>query len=746
MTPDPRTAPTRRDRAPGSGSRALATGLLLVTMAQPAVAQDGGGEPGRAELEPVVVVATKRERPIREVAGKVTVVPADTLELQLATGLEDAFRYVPGIDATRGGTRFGTEGLIVRGIAGNRVAMELDGAPLPRQFAVGNFSNATRDLLDAGLIQRVEVLHGPASALYGSAALGGVVSMSSLAPADLVPGTGDWALRVEQGYHGDDESLHGLGVAAWQGASAGLLGAVARRRAEAPEAAAASGPGDERDDLRDTGLARLTWEGPGGGWLGLSLYSYTAETDTDIHSVLGSGRFAATTRLEGEDQRAFDMAVAEYRFGSLGPADGGLLRVFAQDTGIRQDTVDERSAAARPVRVRRRFEYDEDATGAELNLHRAVAAGGRTHRLGLGLEWTATEISELRDGSELDLAGGELSDVVLGESFPLRDFPASDLNEVGAFVQDEVDLGPVTLIGALRWDRYELDPDPDAIYLEDNPATLPVAIRENEISPKLGLLTHLGEGTDLYLQYAHGFRSPTFEDANIGLDIPLFNIRAIPNPDLRPETSDGLEAGLRWRGPAAMRAGLNLFYTRYEDFIESKVNLGPDPASGRILFQSRNIGEARIYGAELEAGLGLDRLLAGLRLDASAFWATGENEDTGEPLNSVGPAQAVLGLRWDAAGGRTEVLLAGTFTLRHDELDESRGALFEAPGHGVLDLFVRRRLGRQLDLRLGLTNILDKTWWHWADVRGLAPDDPLIPLLSQPGRAVALRLRWEFGS
>ncbi len=81
--------------------------------------------------------------------------------------LADAVRYTPGLDAAGAGTRFGTEGLIVRGLGGNRVAMELDGMPLSQHFSVGNFSNATRDLVDIGVLDRIEVLRGPAPRCMG---------------------------------------------------------------------------------------------------------------------------------------------------------------------------------------------------------------------------------------------------------------------------------------------------------------------------------------------------------------------------------------------------------------------------------------------------------------------------------------------------------------------------------------------------------------------------------------------------
>jgi hemoglobin/transferrin/lactoferrin receptor protein len=54
------------------------------------------------------------------------------------------------------------------------------------------------------------------------------------------------------------------------------------------------------------------------------------------------------------------------------------------------------------------------------------------------------------------------------------------------------------------------------------------------------LLLRASELWSVYGQYAEGFRAPPFEDANIGFDIPLFGFRAIPNPDLRSETSQGL--------------------------------------------------------------------------------------------------------------------------------------------------------------------------------------------------------------
>ena len=125
-------------------------------------------------IEQIVVVAHKDQRSVREIAANVTVLSRADLDNQLATSINDVFRYVPGVDYEAAGNRFGTEGINIRGIGGNRVAIVVDGVPLSDHFDVGSFSNATRDFIDAGLIQNIEVLHGPASALYGSSAIGGV--------------------------------------------------------------------------------------------------------------------------------------------------------------------------------------------------------------------------------------------------------------------------------------------------------------------------------------------------------------------------------------------------------------------------------------------------------------------------------------------------------------------------------------------------------------------------------------------
>ncbi len=715
---------------------ALALGSALPLGAEPVSTSDSA-----ANFDEIVVVATKRETGIRDVAADVTVLDSAELQSILSTSLADAFRFVPGVAHEASGSRFGTEGVTIRGIGGNRIALELDGVPLSQQFDIGNFSNATRDFADTGLLGNIEVLRGPASALYGSSALGGVVSMRTLDPrryaSDGPPGGSATAL-----YRGIDDSRNLQGVLALNGSQASLLLGGSYRDGSERESAAQDDPMDRQDYERRAALVKLVGENRYGHNWQLSAIRQEHDVSTEITSVLGNGRFRSTTRLEGDDTHESDMLSAEYRFDS-GWFSDGLVRAYYANAAIDQYTLDERAAARTPATIERDFFYDQRTRGAELNLWRDAELAGWTHHFGIGIEYAETRTTELRDGISTSLVDGSVSADVLGESFPVRDFPITEMRETGTYLSDELSRGPLSLIMALRYDHNELDPESDTIYADDNPATSVVALSDSDLSPKLGAILHVGDALDLYLQYAQGFRAPPFEDANIGLDIPMFNIRAIPNPDLESETSEGWEAGLRWQGERS-RAQLSVFRTDYDDFIETKVRIGVDPLSGRLLFQSINIGDAYIRGLEARWVHELSGRLQGLMLHAAAYWAEGENRDNDEPLNSVGPAEAVFGATWRSADGHTELRALLTATDDWSRRDETAGELFQPPGHAVLDLFAAHSFGDRLTLRASIGNVTDRTCWRWSEVRGLAPDDPLLPTLAEAGRNYSIGLQWDW--
>jgi hemoglobin/transferrin/lactoferrin receptor protein len=728
--------------------------LLAALQAGAAESAGTGAAPAAAtstELETVTVYA-RRMVPVSRVAAIVSVIPREAIERTLVTDVKQLVRYEPGLAVRSDPFRFGTDTIAVRGVGGNRVAIEVDGVPSSGGFAIGNFADSGRSFVDPAFLERVEVLRGPASSLYGSDAIGGVVAMTTVMPESLLDGARDLGVRVASGYTGVDDGWNAAALAgARRGATSVLLG-YSHRAGREPDAVADVEP-NPRDYRGDSLLAKAEFGGMRGGALLVTaeVARVQQQTSVDAWLELAGSRFVNTTVLEGDDEQERYRASVAQRLSGARAFDSADWRVYLQGTETRQDTYEQRRAVpprAPPVAIERGFRLEDGTLGAEFTAVQAFGAGRAEHTLVWGIELADSRIEEQRDGQQTDLDTGAVTSVILGESFPLRDFPITDVIRAGVFAQDEIQFGDSgwTMIPALRVDYYELDPHVDRMYREDNPRTPVVGLEDTTVAPKLGVTRDLGNGLTVFAQYARGYRAPPPEDLNIGLELPLLNIKAIPNPGLQPETSDGYELGMRRTGVAGGFAA-SVYYTDYEDFIESKVNLGRDPVTGVTLFQSQNVADARIYGAELTAnarlGDGWPRL-DGWVARLSAAYAVGENRVNGEPLNSVDPASAVLAVGFEAKSGRWGGELVTTAVAAKSDVDDSRADLHETGGYVTLDLLARYQFGTALRLNAGIFNLTDADYIEWADVRGRTVGDPLIPYYTRPGRSFSLTLHWHY--
>jgi hemoglobin/transferrin/lactoferrin receptor protein len=693
-------------------------------------------------LEEVIVVAARLPRPAADVVGTVDIVSRENLRESLAVRMADAVRYVPGVSVTQDGTRFGDSGFTIRGLSGNRVLQLVDGIPLADQFDIGEFSDATQDYFVPDAVARIEILRGPASTLFGSDALGGVVAVLTREPAEFLDGEPSRMATSAAWSGADDGRTINASLAAAGNRLAGVLH-VSRLDGHELESAA-PGPEDAVDRRRGSVLAKATWALDNGDRLRLRADGYRDDVASDLTTVLGYGRrYADTTSLRGDDTRRRWSAALGYDVErddrSLGT---GRLDLFVASTRTEQRTHELREAAVPPLAIEREFRYEQDLWGVVGDFESRFELRGSGHRLGWGFSLDQRRVEELRDGLSTDLATGAQTTVLLGESMPVRDFPESTVSELGVYVHDEVAVGRAMLIPGLRFDAYAMDAHADAVYRVDNPDTAVVDLDQSAWSPKLALRLPVGDALTAFAQYAHGFRAAPFEDVNIGFDLPLFNYRAIPNPDLRPESSDGLELGLRFES-ARLRWSASLFGALYDDFIESRVNLGPDPETGTLIFQSRNVAEARVYGAELELAADLDRWLTGLSVSVASNWTRGENEQTGAPLNSVDPPEAVVRVAW-APRATLRFALMTTLVADQDRIDESMIDLFAPDGYVAVDALATLEASRNVRVDLGVFNLLDETYWRWSAVRNRPADDPMIGALSAPGRYASAAVHVTF--
>lgn len=124
-------------------------------------------------LEPVVVTATRSAVPLREVIADVTVIDRSEIERQQGGAVADLLRRVPGLQMARSGGPAGSTSVYIRGGDTRFTALLIDGVRVDTQTTGG----VNWEAIPLSQIERIEVLRGPASAVYGSDAIGGVIQI-----------------------------------------------------------------------------------------------------------------------------------------------------------------------------------------------------------------------------------------------------------------------------------------------------------------------------------------------------------------------------------------------------------------------------------------------------------------------------------------------------------------------------------------------------------------------------------------
>ena len=199
----------------GLSPLALAAGLCVLQVAAAQAAEAPVLVAGLNPLKETVVTATRTEQPLADLVADVTLIDRETLENSGATALADVLARVPGIEISRNGGPGTTTSVFLRGAETRFTAVFIDGIRVDSQSTGG----AAWEAIPLGLIDRIEVLRGPAGAVYGSDAIGGVVQIFTKkgegAPKPYV-GMGIGSLRsthLEAAISGADGAIdYALGV------------------------------------------------------------------------------------------------------------------------------------------------------------------------------------------------------------------------------------------------------------------------------------------------------------------------------------------------------------------------------------------------------------------------------------------------------------------------------------------------------------------------------------------------------
>ena len=735
----------------------------------PAHAQSTAPRNAHAALPEVVVSGSRQEQAADELPLSYDVINANTLSNQQSRNLREALENLPNTSVKRSPARFsvggatasagrdGNVGINIRGLGGNRVLLMTDGVRMPRSYA---FRTTTfdREYLSLELLKRIEVVRGPASALYGSDGMAGLVNFITHEPADfLAVGKGETPKtlggRIAAGWSGDDNGHTLAGTVAGQASDTlqWMLTATTRGAHAMDNMGTNHEPNLNRtrpnpqDDRDNAVLGKIVLRPHATQRHVFTLEHVQKKSDVDLLSsrnplpLRGTPAQIAGAIVDEYSSRSMERnrLTWDARFG-LGTdwADHVRTVVAYQDAQSRQVGTSVRNTL--PLRVRDNS-YGESTWQAGVQADKILRSGGWAHKITYGLDHVRSDISNLYTG----LAP------LPPEVFPLKRFPDTSETTSALYVQDESVHGNWSLTPGLRFDHFSLDVTSQAGFYP--PAKQPgQSLSGSALSPKIGVLYRATEQWSVFGQYAAGFRAPDAGQVNGYYENAAEQVIIIPNPDLRPEKSRGVELGVRGR---LDRLSLDaaVFGSHYSNLIMDTVLIrGTGTAADPRIFQTINTERARITGFELKGQYDWGRVAGGRLVTPFSYGkARGVNRATGKPINSVDPAQLALGVQYDTAAWGLRLDMRHHAAKTAKDIDSASSVKppntqFTVPSATTLDVSAQWRLRKDLRLNFAVHNLTNRKYWLWPDVYGLAASSATNDAYTQPGRSVHVSLVKDF--
>lgn len=685
------------------------------------------------QLDAVTATATRSATSLDDIAGTVSVIDAETLERNNAQTIRDAVRYEPGISVSSQPTRTGAGNYTIRGISDNRVKLLIDGQNVP-DFPGSNAGAGTytRDFVDLDAIKQIDIIRGPASALYGSDAIGGIVAYVTKDPSDYLDMVGkDWFVSLKSAYSSADTSFSQTATGAMRADNVEVLGLYTRRDGHQvePNSNAIVNP---QDFASNNFLGKLVFNLPNNDRLKFTGEFLDKRVDTDLQTELSG----TVLDSQGEDTTKRTRVSVDYEIGlPFFLADSASFKAYYTKLDRNEHTDQLRVSGPDNVMRVSDNEFLQEIYGGEAQFNLASDLFGLTHAFTYGASFDVTSTSRPRNRTQTNLTTLVTTNVIAGETYPNKNFPDTDTYNAGLFLQDEMLLGRFTVTPAVRVDYYHLEPNPDQAFLNSSGGAFTVeSVTKVPVSPKLGVTYALTDTYKLFGQYAHGFRAPPYDNANFGFRNSVYGYEIIPNGNLKPETSDGFEAGLRGKFGNGSSFSVAGFYNKYQDFIDT-VTLGV--SGGLLQFQYQNLPNVTIKGIEAK---GEWRFHPGWSVLGSVAYADGEDEATGNPIDSVDPLKLVAGLRYTSEYWGAE--LTTTHAWEHDQV--SSPTYYKTPAYTVVDLTAYVEVMPSFTINAGVFNLLDETYTLARDVNGVAATSATLDRYVQPGRNLGVNATIRF--
>lgn len=617
-----------------------------------------------------------------------------------AQNVGGALRGRPGLAVASDGAQ--GQNPVIRGLKKESVVLLVDGMRLNSAQPAG----AIASFMSLGLAERVEVVKGPASVLYGTGALGGAINVL-LPQAQFAPGV---RLNANAGFASASRGTDGSGVInASAGDHALMLGAAASRI------------GDYRSP-----------EGK------------VARTDYDSDSFIGQYRF----RLDGAQQLRLSLQQHTDRDvwypGSAKPGTPALLGIVTvrsphQARRLAELGYSRKGGGDRPVNV--------DVRAYRQELQRQI----RAYSSALGRDQAETDVTFETDGIDakadwLVHSAHLLSFGVnawrmqasperyLNTNAPLFDnrvrndpFRDGRIDALGIYLQDDMRFGALGVLAGLRRDTVK----GSAASLNNGAVTTGLDRSDSATSGSLGAIYEIAPLLRPYASVSRAFRAgdmrERFESSPRG-----DGFFYLGNPQIRPEVATQFEAGLKGATENLVFA-LAAYRNRITDYITGRVTGAFQ--SGLPVKQTENIGKVTLRGIEAE---GRWQFLGGQWATLGYSRVRGTNEDLHEPLFQTPADELSLGWEGGVAQGWTADA-AFRLVRRQDRVARvfSRDTENATPGFATADFGLTYRWQQQR-VRLALRNAFDKAY-HEHLSEGVSGQE-----IHAPGRSLLVAWQGRF--
>ncbi|MGF1684151.1 TonB-dependent receptor domain-containing protein [Photobacterium minamisatsumaniensis] len=601
--------------------------------------------------EQMVITATRTEMVQAKAPASIAVITEEDILSEPSLALNDLVRNVAGVDSQMDGGRAGREMISIRGMDSKFTMILVNGRKLSSSNAIFRGNDFDLSTIPKESIERIEVIRGPMSALYGSEALGGVINVITKQP------TNEWQSQVSGDYSYRDADNGGEYSTGFNTSGALIddelylsfsVNKSGRDAYNAFSGTAEDNKGNEYDRSQATTLEERDTLALSSSLLWYINDDHDLAFDFSYNDDDREGVLESTAGLTESDTRVKrDMQALTYN---------GAFNWGEAQLRYNRDAVSSVDAAEIDNGV-----SDVDETNQQAYGHATTYVGD--HILTVGGEWS---YSELNNPESLTKTG------------------KADVHEQALFVQDQWEINDSnTLTYGTRLDFHE----------SYGSHWSPRAYLVNSVTDKLTLKGGVGSA----------FNAPTLlqtSEENI-INSCKGDCQVVGNPDLDPETSVSYEVSAIYNESTwGIEAGL--FRNEIKNLIaqdrDNAVGIAPD---GRDIFTYKNINKAMTQGLELTAHY---ELMPTLLVNGAYTYLDTEDKTTGSALEDRPDHQANVRMTWYATDGLDTFVRVN---YNGEALISESDDIYR-PSYTTADLGMNYLINADWRLRAGVRNITDE--------------------------------------